>query len=245
MSNPEFNTFMAWYEFTANSKVCTTQNELTESVNDLVASLESKWSDISKLTYQIIYAVNNTTRHAYIYISLDRYKLNYGFTTSEKALTTTVATGRFNGTRIFCVGLLTPNTLASDTTDLLYSTSNTSAQVWTSDTYKAVPTAQLGSLVFTTFDSLQSQLTTAGYIVYRKSQDPTIIIPGTENRITLDHYAEINSPSQAINAVVLQQDPNQILLNDKTTDNVVMKNYAQLYLLSYFFKTKKLPKFVT
>lgn len=242
-------TFFATYDFSsltlANARVVTTQALLVEACTTFLNNFISRWPRFAEFTYDATFAINITIRRIYIYITFKNYKANFGFNSAERGPVGSIATGKFNGTR-FLLGAFLDKSLVSGsfTTDLFISTLD-NCTLWTSDVYQALPAGMFGTLIFSNFLNLSSQLSTAGYFVHNLSADKTVYEVGSEQNVMLDHYSEIKSASQAINAVTLQQDPNQIVLNDKTQFNIVMQNYAQLYILSYYFKTKKLPKFVT
>jgi len=185
-----------------------------------------------------------------IYITFENYKWNFGYNATEKGILETISTNRFNSIHWLLAGFLDSSSTTGVTdTELIRNPTNAATtnliSIWDSDEYKKLPTAGMGSLIFTNYLNFASQLTTAGYLVVSNSQDKTTYISGKVTEKMVEAYGAIDSPSKAVNSTILQQDPNQIILNDKTSDNVVMKNYTQLYILSYFFKTKKLPRLVT
>jgi hypothetical protein len=221
-----YRTFFASYDIsaftTANAKVVTTQTGLQEAIGTYLQNFISRWPRFTEITYDFAAAINNTARRIYIYITCKNYRLNLGAGTDEIASLGQIQTGKYNGTRHLLGAVIDKALVTTTNTDILLSSTNT-CTIWTSDTYRALPTTMFGSIIFTGFTYLGPQLTTAGYLFHIISVNKTVYEEGNETQIRLNHYSEIKSPSQAINAVTLQQDPNQIVLNDETADNTVMK----------------------
>lgn len=232
MSYTGYQTQAFFLKFTAApGGLVTSKVELQAAANSYITGMMVSDPDLNKITFTFTIAVHVANMEVYVYFTNLNGLLNLGYWN-----TTTHSCYK----NVLHACLLNPS-LVSDTTTAHYNTALT-PQVVVSTTYLYAPFI-LNSKTFTSVVDMKAQLEALGFITAEVVRDPRIITPGVITTINYDYYDKMTTASQVVNAVVLQQDPNQIILNDQT--GLVMANYRNLYLMSYFFKTGHIPKLVT
>lgn len=243
-------THMSFTYFKGNSLngMCSASSDLSARCNWWWQNVMSaKVSSLDSLSHEFLAAVHPTRFECVVYINTPDYKLNFGRNVPTGSTSTFVN----QSYKELLLSVLKPP-FASDTTPLLstlptftsnisnISPSNSSNAGFGSDILWPVT---INSKTYISLNDMQTKLDADGYITFVKSVDKTTYLPGTVTEVRVDYYATMNTVSDVVNAVVLQQDPNQIIINDQTGQ--VRANYKNLYILSYFFKTGKIPKVVT